>query len=250
MDKKQVIGVVGGVGPFAGIDLLRKIAEQTAAARDQDHLPVLSISDPGPIVDRTAFLLGQTPENPGRAMAEQVRLLARMGATIVGIPCNTAHAPPIFGAIRAETAGLPIRLLHMIEEVGRFLQTNYPEVERVGILSTVGTYQAGVYPQILAGAGFTAVTPPRHILEEYVHPAICHPEYGIKALGAAAERARANLLRGAAALRKAGAQAVILGCTGIPLVITESRIDGMVVVDPTLILARALILAADGVVKG
>ncbi len=250
MNEKQMIGVVGGVGPFAGVDLLRKIAEQTEAARDQDHLPILSISQPGPIGDRTEYLLGREPVNPGYAMAEQVRLLARMGATVVGIPCNTAHAPRIFDVIRAETADLPVHLLHMIEEVGRFLQTNYPEVERVGILSTVGTYQAEVYPQVLQGAGFTAVTPPFDLLEQYVHPAICHPEYGIKALGAAADRARVDLLRGAAALQEAGTQAIVLGCTEIPLVITESRIGDMVVVDPTLILARALILAAGGVVKG
>lgn len=250
MNEIQMIGVVGGVGPFAGVDLLRKIAEQTEAARDQDHLPVLSISHPGPIGDRTAFLLGREPVNPGYAMAEQVRLLARMGATVVGIPCNTAHAPRIFDVIRAETADLPIRLLHMIEEVGRFLQANHPEVERVGILSTTGTMLAGVYPQVLEGVGFTAVTPPMSLQESRIHPAIYDPGYGIKAQSPVTERARANLLAGVAVLQEAGAQAVILGCTEIPLAIPEDHIDDTVIIDPTLILAQALILAAGGVVKG
>jgi aspartate racemase len=250
MSEKQMIGVVGGVGPFAGVDVLRKIAEQTEAARDQDHLPILSISYPGPIGDRTEYLLGREPVNPGYALAQQVRLLARMGATVVGIPCNTAHAPRIFDVIRAETADLPLRLLHMIEEVGRFLQTYYPEVERVGILSTTGTYLAEVYPQVLQGVGFTAVTPPFDLLESCIHPAIYDPGYGIKAQNPVTERARADLLAGVAVLQEAGAQAVILGCTEIPLAIPESHIGDTIMIDPTLILARALILAAGGRVKG
>ncbi|HID54714.1 MAG TPA: aspartate/glutamate racemase family protein [Anaerolineae bacterium] len=250
MNEKQMIGVVGGVGPFAGVDLLRKIAEQTEAARDQDHLPILSISHPGPIGDRTEYLLGREPVNPAYALAAQLRLLSRMGAAVAGIPCNTAHAPRIFDVIRAETADLPVRLLHMIEEVGRFLQTHYPEVERVGILSTVGTYQAEVYPQVLEKVGFTAVTPPFDQLESHIHPAIYDPGYGIKAQTPVTERARADLLVGVAALQEAGAQAVILGCTEIPLAIPESRIGDTIMIDPTLILARALIREAGGRVKG
>jgi aspartate racemase len=46
-------------------------------------------------------------------------------------------------------------------------------------------------------------------------------------------------------LKEAGAQAIVLGCTEIPLVFTEKRIVGLVVIDPTLILARALIVAVD-----
>lgn len=250
MNEQQMIGVVGGVGPFAGVDLLRKIAEQTEAARDQDHLPILSISQPGPIGDRTEYLLGREPVNPAYVLAKQVRLLARMGATVVGIPCNTAHAPRIFDVIRAETADLPLRLLHMIEEVGRFLQTHYPEVERVGILSTVGTYQAEVYPHVLERVGFTAVTPPFDQLESRIHPAIYDPGYGIKAQTPVTERARADLLAGVASLQEAGAQAVILGCTEIPLAIPESRIGDTIMIDPTLILARALIREAGGKVRG
>ncbi len=46
---EKVIGVVGGVGPFAGLDLQRKIAEQTLAGKDQDHVTVLSVSRPSPL---------------------------------------------------------------------------------------------------------------------------------------------------------------------------------------------------------
>ena len=46
-------------------------------------------------------------------------------------------------------------------------------------------------------------------------------------------------------LRAKGAEAVILGCTEIPLAITDDRVDDVIILDPTLILARALIREVD-----
>jgi len=41
-----MIGIVGGLGPLAGIDLFRKITEQTPANIDQEHLPIILFSFP------------------------------------------------------------------------------------------------------------------------------------------------------------------------------------------------------------
>ncbi len=241
------IGVVGGVGPFAGVDLLGKIAAQTAVTRDQDHLTVLNWSQPVAIVDRTEYLLGQVAENPAYALAVQVQQLAKMGAGVVGIPCNTAHAPRIFNQIRVELAAshCDVLLLHMIEEVGRFLQENLPDVTQIGILSTTGTYQAGVYADVLEPLEFTAVLPPFPLQTEKIHPAIYDPVYGIKACGVVTEQAQVNLLLGVNMLKTAGAEAIILGCTELPLAFTEPTAVGLPLIDPTLILARALIREAN-----
>lgn len=241
------IGVVGGVGPFAGIDLVSKIAGQTLADHDQAHLTVLNWSQPGAIVDRTEFLLGAVAQNPAQALAAQVMQLAKLGAGVVGIPCNTAHAPRIFGEVRAELAraGCDVLLLHMIEEVGRFLQTHLPGVRQVGVLSTTGTYQAGVYVDVLEPLGFTAVLPSITLQTEKIHPAIYDAKVGIKALGYASEPAQANLLLAIETLKAAGAAAIILGCTELPLAFAEDTAVGLPLIDPTLILARALIREAN-----
>jgi aspartate racemase len=241
------IGVVGGVGPFAGIDLLGKIAAQTVAGEDQAHLTVLNWSQPNLIVDRTEFLLGKVAENPAFALAAQVQQLAKMGAEVVGIPCNTAHAPRIFAQIRAELAAADcdIILLHMIEEVGRFLQATHPSVRQIGVLSTTGTYRAGVYADVLEPLGFTAVLPPNTLQTEKIHPAIYDPIYGIKACGFVTEQAGNNLRLGIKSLKVAGAEAIILGCTELPLAFEKSHEASLPLIDPTLILARALIREAN-----
>lgn len=238
-----MIGIVGGVGPYAGLDLARKIFDQTIASRDQEHLPVALLSVPGEIADRTEFLLGKIETNPAHALADMVLKLEQLGASVVGIPCNTAHAPRIFDVLTGdlEKAGCKVRLVHMIEEVTGFVRRRHPRVETVGLLCTTGTYESGVYPEILEREGLKVVQPDES-LQESIHAAIYDPEYGIKARSnPVTEKARDKLLAGIASLQGEGAGAVILGCTEITIAIGEKRIGDTPIIDPTLVLARALI---------
>ncbi|MCP4415918.1 MAG: aspartate/glutamate racemase family protein [Chloroflexi bacterium] len=240
---EKIIGVVGGAGPFAGLDLLGKILEQTVAERDQDHLTVISLSQPNRLPDRTKFLLGETAVNPAYAIFDQLRQLERAGACVAAIPCNTAHVPAIDNIVREklQAAGSRIKFLHMIAETARHIRQRYADIQRIGVLSTTGTYQTQIYPSQLEPEGFTTLVPDVNLQTKVIHPAIDDPQYGIKVLGSNARRAREGLLQGADNLRRQGAEAIILGCTEIPLAITETRLNEMIVIDPTLILARALI---------
>ncbi len=112
-------------------------------------------------------------------------------------------------------------------------------------MSTTGTAVTRIYPINLEPLGFEIVMPNEALQKEAIHPAIYDPVYGIKACGQATERARQDLMLGVRQLQEAGAQAIILGCTEIPLAIQEKQIDGMILIDPALILARSLIAAVD-----
>jgi aspartate racemase len=185
--------------------------------------------------------------NPAQAIVEQLLKLEQIGATVAGIPCNTAHAAAIFDPIikGLQDVGSELKLLHMITEVGRELRTTHPKIKKVGVLSTTGTAVTRIYPLALEPLGYEVLNVDETLQTQAVHPAIYHSDYGIKACGGGSEKARADLLRGASQLRAKGAQALILGCTEIPLAIREKQIDGMIVVDPALILARSLIRIID-----
>ena len=88
----RTIGIVGGMGPFAGIELMREIFEQTKASRDQEHLPVIQISMPERIVDRTAFLTGQTDVNPALVIGELIDKLEKAGAERLPFSCQASFA--------------------------------------------------------------------------------------------------------------------------------------------------------------
>lgn len=235
------IGVVGGVGPQAGLDLVRKVLAATRAVRDQDHLPITLASFPGRIPDRTAFLLGQTGENPGEALAEIASGLVEGGAEVIGIPCNTAHAPSIFQQVERRLAGR-CHLVHMVEEVGLDIHRQFPDVRTVGILSTTGTLVSNVYPERLRRLDLEVLQLPRDRQEATVQPALYDATYGIKSASDPVHpRAVEGLRAGLDALLAAGAEVVVLACTEIPLALRASAVQGVPLLDATRVLARALV---------
>jgi len=236
-----MIGVVGGVGSYAGIDLIRKIYSHTEAACDQEHLPVSMLSVPNGIVDRTEFILGKATVNPGIFIAEVISNLRSIGAEVIGIPCNTAHAPVIYDVI-AGKVGSSCRLIHMVAEVAEYLRRSHSSIRRVGILGTTGTIRGGVYPRFLSKHGIEVVYPSEDIQNLFVHPAIYDMAYGIKAFSnPITNKAKNDLAMAASFLCRKGVDAIILACTEIPLALTGTTIENIPLIDATEILAKALI---------
>lgn len=239
-----MIGIVGGVGPYAGTDLLNKIFNNTLASTDQDHLDAVLLSMPSHINDRTAYLMGEVEINPALVIAQLFLKLEKAGATVAGIPCNTAHAEKIFRVVvdQLEKTESKITLLNMIDETISYIASNYPQVKHIGVLSTTGTYQSELYSAPLQAKGYKVIVPPWQMQEELIHPAIYHKTYGIKTCSnPIKDQARQNLLKGISYLEDQHAEVVILGCTEIPLAIPEATINNLILIDPTNILARALI---------
>lgn len=242
----EAIGIVGGVGPYAGLDLMRKIFDMTEAHSDQEYLSVLHHSRSSLIIDRTLFLAGKTQENPGDVLGDVMVELAEDGATVIGMPCNTAHSPAILDVALAKltaACGIKIQFVHMIDAVADYLSEKLPEVKTVGILSTIGTYGTGIYQHTLGKAGLTVKFPDPEGRER-VQQAISDRTFGIKAeSNPVTAQARQYLSDEVASLAEQGAQAVVLGCTEIPLALTEKKLHGIPLIDATAVLARALIMA-------
>ncbi len=253
MAKEKIIGIVGGVGPYAGLDLCKKVFDQTTAVSDQQHLSTILVSMPGCIDDRTDYLIGRTVENPGHAIFEIIKKLHDLGAEVIGIPCNTSHAPPIFDVIvdGLRESGLRIKLLHMIDEVAVFIKEFYTLVSRVGVLSTTGTYRTGVYKDVLENHGLEVILPEEDMQENMVHKSIYDSEYGIKARSnPVMQLARAQVAESIKHLGNMGAEVVILGCTELSLAVESSNMGGIPLIDSSLVLARALVReAAPGKLK-
>lgn len=244
--KKEIIGIVGGIGPLAGLDLSKKIIEHTLAGKDQDHIPQILYSIPEQISDRTEFILDRKKENPANAISDIISSLYSMGATVIGLPCNTAYAPPIFNAIKKNLIEkkIPVKILHLIDEVGIFINTQFPSFKYIGVLGTMGTYYAKSYDR-LKDFDFKIIHVSETEIKE-VHQAIYHPEYGIKSnSNKISEQAKTIIYSASKRLVQKGAEVIVLGCTEIPLVLTEKYLEKIPIVDATMVLARALISAVN-----
>jgi len=240
----KMIGVVGGMGTYAGIDLLKKIADSTEASKDQDHLPVAMLSYPGRILDRSEYLSGTVDENPGQGMADIVKKLIDTGACIIGIPCNTAHVKEILDPV-LDVIPEGCTLVNMLHEVASYIAGSYRDVERVGIMGTNGVYRSRVYDNYMNKSGLETIYPDEDVQYSLVHPAIYDRKYGIKAVSEpVSEKARIDLMSVARMLINDGAQAIVLGCTEIPLAIRDREIELTPVVDANNVLARAMVREA------
>ena len=224
----EIIGILGGMGPAATADFYGKLVALTPVRSDQEHLRTVIWSDPT-IPDRTAALLGEGPD-PTPWLLNGCRVLREAGATVIAIPCNTAHA---FVPRIADQAGLPI--VHMIDEVARHLAAAEPPVRTVGLLATSGTVLTGLYQQWLDRVGIDIVLPEPDSQDAEVMAAIRAIKAGERGVAVADP-----LRRAAGRLVDRGAQAVIAGCTEIPLGLSPEDID-VPLLDPAVVLAQALI---------
>jgi aspartate racemase len=208
----RLIGILGGMGPEATLDFYRQIINLTPADKDQDHIRVLIYSNPK-IPDRTAAIAGNG-ENPAFSLIESAKLLEKGGAGIIAMPCNSAHhyLPQLQREIK-------IPILDMVGETCRKLCEDLPGAKTAGLIAALGTVRSGVYHRALSKAGIRIVTPDDADQEE-IQSAIAQ----VKA-GRHNRSTREALQSIGKRLMEAGAGAVILGCTEIPLAFSSNVVD-------------------------
>jgi aspartate racemase len=202
---RHLIGILGGMGPEATLDIYRHITSLTPASRDQDHFRVLIYSNPK-IPNRT-LAIADGGESPLPALLDSARLLESAGVSVIAMPCNAAHH--YLGQMRA-AIGVPI--LDMIAETCDALRSRHPEAGSVGLLASDGTVQSKIYHHALETRGIAILLP-----DESEQAFVQSTVDDVKA-GKHTEETRKKLLIIATRLIRTGAQAIILGCTELPLV--------------------------------
>lgn len=219
VSRPRVLGVLGGMGPAATTDFLSKLQAATPAGGDADHIRVVMDLNPR-VPDRMA--------EPQAATAELGRMAERlksMGAEILAMPCNTAHATA--DGIRA--TGLP--LIDMIAETSKLAMAGGDG--SVGILATPGGEV--LYKACLGASGVAVVLPQGPDRERLV--ALIK---GVKA-GQTGPEARAAMAGLAAGLVARGAVSVVAGCTEVPLLLAGDDIC-VPFIDSSRALAEACVL--------
>lgn len=230
---KKTIGILGGMGPEATSYFFNLIIKMTDASTDQEHIPILIYNNPK-IPARTDALLGKGP-SPLRLLREGARRLERAGAAFIAIPCITAHA-----FLPAMRQAVTIPILDIPRETARWAKKNLPRLSRVGLVASTGTVRSGLFHTAFARVGIDVFAPPDRE-QEKVMAAIFGPG-GVKA-GFTSARPKRLILTVARHLIRRGAEAIIAGCTEVPLVLCDEDIS-VPLIEPLRIAAQASILRA------
>lgn len=229
--RARLLGVLGGMGPLATTDFMKKVIQHTGARRDQHHIPMVVFSDPG-VPDRTEAICGGGPD-PWPLLLQGARKLASAGVDLVAMPCNTAHH--WFDRL---AAAVPMRWLHIADAAGAEIGRLPTEQRRVGLLATSGTIASGVY--------FKRLAPLR--IQWYLPSAIEQQSLVDASMRAikSGDIARGSQLLAAIEQRlvERGATTVVLACTEFPLALAEiSPPHGAMRIDATDLLARSCVTA-------
>ena len=231
--KAKTLGIIGGMGPAATLDLFHKILKATPAKRDQDHIHIIIDNFPQ-IPDRTAFLLGKG-ENPLPYILESVRTLEKAGVDVLCMPCNTAHY--FVEDIRKATL-LPF--ISIIESTLNEIKSNFSFEcsKNIGLLATDGTIIGRVYHNIFEVEGYKIIAP----LEEKQNE-VMKIVYSIKA-GRIEENVQTfeEIIEH---MKFLGSEVVILGCTELPILLKYFE-PSIPVIDATSCLAKEIVNFATG----
>lgn len=223
MDKS--IGILGGMGPLATADLFKKIVQMTDASCDNDHVRVY-IDNNAKIPDRTTAILNGGAD-PVPAMLESVKKLNNIGASVLIMPCNTAHY--FIEKLRPHSA---VPFISMLDETAKACAAAHGNAP-VGLLATTGTINSGIYKNALAAQNVPCIEP-NDAQKETLMKIIYDVKAGKSALDGAGFGA---ILK---QMRQQGAEYFILGCTELPIVaqLLGSQEE---FIDPTTVLAKTAI---------
>ncbi len=208
----KLLGIIGGMGAEAGAAFYARLVDMTPAEADRDHIRTILYSNTA-IPDRTLSILGEG-EDPLPALLESAKLLEGCGVDLIVMACVAAHH-----YIRTLRESVSCDFLSAVETAVWKLDSDHPEARTVGILATTGTLRSGMFQDALRAVGRETLVLPGDLQESLVMGAVYGPD-GIKA--GRHSSARKKVLEALAVLDEAGADAIILGCSELPLVVGTS----------------------------
>jgi aspartate racemase len=218
---KDVFGILGGMGPAAGIDFCNNLVNLNNATRDQEHVQFIlfNITD---IPDRPTAIINKNTLPVLIEIEKIIRNMEKCGITKIVLACNTVHY--LIKEIQDMTK---IPVLDMIKCTAEYIKNN--KFKLVGLLGTDITTKMNLYSK------YIEVLLPDDNFQKKIMSGI----YDIK--GSNLSLGRAKLMQGIDHLVDSGADSILLGCTELPLILNQSSSIGVTLINPAEVLARKII---------
>jgi aspartate racemase len=230
--KEKIVGILGGMGPEATVDLMQRIIRLTPALDDADHIRCIVDNNPK-VPSRIRAIIEGGGEDPGPCMADMGQRLASWGADFLVIACNTAHY--YHGAVQ-QAVDIPV--INLIDLVTNHVKDNFPEQDKVGILASPAVAMTGLYTERFKTLGMTDIWP------DADHQACLLGVIKEIKKGNTGPGVRADYVAVCENLRQQGAQLAIVACTELSALDETLPVDFL---DAAEILAREIVAVAKNV---
>ena len=212
-NKNKTIGVLGGMGPGASANLYMEIIKYAQqkynAIQDIDYPPIIIYSLPLEGFDETGIVEEKLVE---KQLIDGVKKLESAGCDLIIIGCNTVHV--LFAKMQV---AVKIPILNIVEETKKkVLEFGY---KKVGLFASESTTKSGLYQNNFQKSGIDVVSPDSS-QQNTLNLVIQH------VMGGNQKDDDVIILKDVARdYIKQGAEAIVMGCTEIPLAINQTHTD-------------------------
>lgn len=228
---EKIVGILGGMGPEATVDLMQRVILATPAADDADHIRMLVDNNPK-VPSRIKALIEHTGVSPAPCLIAMAQGLERLGADFLAIPCNTAHHyyPDIAAAVT-------VPVINMIQLTVETIQARQAETRRIGLLASSALQRIKLYEPWFQALDIEVLYP-----QETGQEAVMQLIRGVKARNYSTEQLAAYNTA-AKNLEQQGAQCLVIACT--ELSVLDDKLDSALpVYDAAALLADEIIRLA------
>jgi len=221
----EVIGILGGMSPESTTEYYQHITHRYTERYGDYGYPEI-------IIYSVSFQSYVDWPNQDRwdlvaeGLIEGAKRLEAAGADFILIATNTMHL--VFNQVQA---GVNVPMLSLLDAIGEAILAR--GMSTVGLLGTGFTMEKPFYRDSLAEKGVTVLVPDA-VDRGYVNDVI----YNELVAGEIRDESRARFVAIIKKLAERGAEGIILGCTEIPLLVSESD-TGTPLFDTTAIHAEA-----------
>ena len=235
MNRARHIGIVAVSAEGAALCYRTICAEGATILGPHDHPQVTMHTYP--LAEYMRLIEGDRWHDAGALLLSSANALVRVGADLLVCPDNTLHQ-----ALNLVRDQVPAPWLHMPEEVAAVAAAR--GFKRVGVLGTRYLMEGPVYREALTARGIAHEVPDaddRRRINAIIFDELVY--------GRVDQRSRQYVLAVIDALGARGCDAVIIGCTEIPLLVAEAEAP-LPAIDSTRTLARAALKEATRDVSG
>lgn len=210
------LGIIGGMGSVATAYMFRRLVELTPTEKDQEYIEVI-IHNNSRIPDRTAGILHDGP-SPLPELQRSVDYCNKFGASYIILACMTSHhfIPELQKLSEAE-------IIDGIQESVDFCTSVLPDVKSVGILASEGNLKCELFQRAFKAVGIRSVVFDDRD-QKYFFTEPIYESWGIKA-GNITGKPRERFLAAVDRLVELGADAIVGGCSEVPLVLHQDDLS-------------------------
>lgn len=217
---RDIIGIVGGMGAYAGTSIFERLVKSSPASSDQDFIEII-VHNNSKIPDRTKGILNEG-ESPVLELLRSVKILENAGATKIILGCITAHY--YCDVLQKELKNA--KIINIVDETVSHVLKIKPNIKSVGIISSRGTAKTEIWQKAFKNCNislhFLSDQNQRELFDQVI--------YGVHSIKAGYfDESNSRKIKTAINLLKmSGAELVIGSCSELPLVLPEEFSDNYI----------------------